>query len=1506
MWLPKYLNRLAFVQLVLLHLLWLNPAAAKKEKPDISSHEFDNAPSNFFYFDDSNTILLHDREGGYVHRSEDAGKTWDKVGIEEGEASDLWRHPHDNQKAYIMGKGSTHWHTNDQGKTWQDFEIPNARPSLFRAPFAFHAKDSGKVLIHGATCRIAGFVDCKEVTFYTNNGFESVAKLRENTRGCTFAHATPEFRTGDNDKNADRIICVTTGRISFDRREHRLAVSNNFFEDEEEPNLDGDRTVQGIINIAVVKGYIVAAAKAPNTDELAMYVTDDASTWHRAVFPSDSRLKEDAYTVLESTSYSIEVDVMTVDPPNPMGVLFTSNSNGTYFTKNIEHTNRNAHGIVDFEKVQNIQGIVLVNIVDNWEDVEQSFGREEKRLKSQISFDDGRTFQDLTKDKENLHLHSVSEMNNVGRVFSSTSPGLVMGVGNTGKNLKQYEEGDLYVSSDAGLTWALALEEAHKYEFGDQGSILVAINDEKPTDVIQYSLNYGKDWDQVDLPEGKIRAKALTTTPDSTSMKFFLWGVKGGGSRAQHWVFSIDFEDMHESKCTDKDFEDWVARVDKDDKPICIMGRKQSYKRRKPEADCFIREKKFEEIEPDFEKCKCTKEDFECDYNFVRNADGGCVRDGPLPDPEGLCKGNAKKYKASSGFRKIPGNGCEGGAKLDEEIERDCEDTLKPIVSGEINSERTAFPGQSFTGYFYLERTESSSSSDKAGKDETVLMRTDESKVYITRDHGKTWDEILKGKKIKDIHPHPHFNDVCYFITTSKEVHYTINRGDTFSSFKAESEPTRDRNLQALAFHADYRDWLIWTGAVDCDNDNNCRNDAWYSTDRGSHWQDLRHVVRKCEFIKEEGRGERKKLVYCEQFKDEKLGGPLELQASDNWFADYTTPFKNIVDFATMSEFIIVATKDQTDGDSLKVDASVDGQTFADALFPSNFKVPIQKAYTVLDSHTHAVFMHVTVGNQKDAEYGSIIKSNSNGTSYVLSLDKVNRNTPGYVDFEKMLGLEGVALVNVVSNTEEAERGSGKKLRTMITHNDGAEWSLIKAPQNDPDGNSYDCRTDNIADCSLHLHGYTERRDPRDVYSSPSAVGLMMAVGNVGEYLTTKSEKTSDTFITRDGGIEWQAVKKGNYMWEYGDQGSIIVIVRDTVATNEIFYSLDEGREWIPYQFSKKKVHVAILSTVPSDNSLNFLLWGREEDSDSEIVTFNLDFSQLKERSEQCKLDENKPDSDDSDYYLWAPQHPSQPNKCLFGHIAQYHRKKPDKKCFNGRSIQHLHSIAKNCECTRSDFEWFVSSTLLSTHLADMLIANSDYNYEPAKDGQCVLVGGQEAPDHSQVCKEDPEKMSYFLPTGYRRVPLSTCEGGNELEKYESKEVPCRGHEKDFEEAHRGLSGFWIFILGVVLPVSIASAVGYWVWQNWHGKFGSIRLGESGSPFDADRPWIKYPVAAVAGIVAVLAAVPLLLGSLWRWGSGMFGGGRRYTTRGSFARGRGDYAVVDEDELLGEDEDEEV
>jgi photosystem II stability/assembly factor-like uncharacterized protein len=1059
----------------------------------------------------------------------------------------------------------------------------------------------------------------------------------------------------------------------------RLLISDNYFKNEHEPVMSSGRTVPGMANMASVKGYLVAAAKSDHSNELALYVTDDTETWHRAEF-GEGKIEEDAYTILESTNYSIQVDVQT-SRRAPVGSLYTSNFNGTYFTKNVDHTNRSPDGFVDFEKISNIQGIVMVNLVDNWKEV--TGPKSEKKLKSQISFDDGRTWQDVkVKDSDkNIHLHSVTDLHNSGRVFSSPAPGIVMGVGNTGERLGNYKDGDLWVSDDAGVTWELALQEAHKYEIGDQGSVLVAVFDEGETKKIMYSLKHGRKdtWNEIEL-DFKFRARELTTVPDSTSLKFMLYGTKNkeGGGR-EYIIIHLDFAELHEDKCKDGDFVKWPARVDDKGEASCIMGHKQFFHRRKWDADCFV-SNDFREPEPEFEPCECDEaKDYECDFNFKPGENGECEPAGPIQLPDGACKEGDKTFKGTSGWRKIPGNQCKGETDKDKTIERNCKESEKQPVSGEISSEITKFKGSNFREFYYLERGDKSDE-----KDETVVMLTDEREAWITDDHGKKWKRAV-DKEIVAIYPHQYNNDYVYFLTGTNKVYYSENRGlrGNIHSFETPQMPNTQM-LKIMYFHPNESDWLIWVGGEHCErvNDRECHTLASVSRNNGQKWDPMLAYVKKCAFVwREEGKVADEKLVFCEQYTNEEMGAPLELISSTNWFDNKEVRFKSVVEFATMSEFIIVATKGD-DGKSLKLDASLDGTTFADAKFPPKFEVDHQTAYTVLDSSTHSVFLHVTVNPRPDQEYGALIKSNSNGTSYVMSIQNVNRNTAGYVDFEKMQGIEGVALVNIVNNADKVDGGAKKEKKTKITHNDGADWELLQAPSKDSKEQPYDCDVSNIEECSLHLHGYTERGDPRETYSSPTAVGIMLGVGNVGKELGTFGE--SATFITTDAGITWKEAMKGNYAWEFGDQGSIIVIVRRGEDTDTLYYTIDVGESWQSYKFATHAVRIDEISTVPSDTSLNFLLWGKDG---KELVAINVDFSQMKEFQKQCDLREDDPTG--GDYDLWTPQHPMlDDSQCLFGHEAEYHRKKRDAQCYNGRKIDHLHNIKRNCTCTRHDFEW--------------------------------------------------------------------------------------------------------------------------------------------------------------------------------------------------------------------------
>ncbi|KAI1327553.1 vacuolar protein sorting [Xylariaceae sp. FL0255] len=1493
--------------------LYSTPTVHAKDEPSITVTDFDALPGRLNYFEDSDVVLLQEsRAPRTVWRSTDGGAKWKKAdGVDHDAALVLVMHQYDPNRAYILTAGNQHWKTEDKGETWETF-LTHAYTSDFAASvdrwLVFHADDPDKILFRGMECQ--GFF-CEELVMYTTDGFRKTQLLRRQTEGCWWAKSSKTFTTGKSDLDASRTMCIVRSGLFGDQNDNRLLVSDNYFKQaedsdvlqEKEAKLSGLGPVQGVVSIVEVQKYLLAATVSRNTAEMALYVTDDTDIWHRAVFPQDHQLTEQSYTVLESTNYSIQIDVRSNKRLlSPMGTLLTSNSNGTYFTRNLEHTNRDTRLYVDFEKVTGIQGIFLVNRVDNWEDVEDDDAT--KKIKTAITFDDGRTFQSVKTGDDDIQLHSMTEINNIGRIFSSPAPGLVMGNGNPGKYLKSYWDSNLYVSDDAGQTWVEGRKGPHKYEFGDQGSILLAVQDSKDVDVktLEYSLDHGKSWQTVSLPDDlTIRPDILTTTQDSTSLKFLLSAIKGSASSPSFCMIAIDFEGLHEDTCKQGDMEDWFARKDEDGKPACIMGHTQKYLRRKKDAKCFIKHEFKEEL-PSADPCECTDLDFECDFNFAKDGDE-CKPVGPVIAPGDACTGEdpEETFKGSSGWRLIPGNTCKrtGGDQKDKEKKWKCSEAKKPQNggSGEITVKYQSFEGDyDFIEKHYLERGESSSS-----EDETIIARPlkvlggDPGKIYITHDHGKNWEtpSELGKKSIYAIVPHPFVKDMVFFLTTGKTVYYTTDRGKNFDFFET-PDPLDILALEMpLAFHPNKPEWLIWHGQK-CSGAK-CYMEASVSTDRGYNWHMLKRYVDRCEFTGSKAYKFRpESQIVCSARTQESTdieNNPLQLLYTNEFPSfDLTVALENVERFATMAEFIVVATENRTEG-TLNALASIDGREYAPAHFPYNFQVPKQNAYTVLESSTHAVNLFVATETEEHHRYGSILRSNSNGTSYVLSVSGVNCDDSWYVDFEKMLGLEGVVLVNTVVNRDSGEER--KQLQSRISHNDGAEWAFLPPPSQDSEKKPYGCSSKSGDEgCALHIHGYTERVDRGRTYSSESAIGLMFAIGNVGAVLG--DVKDADTFMTQDAGLTWTEVQKGTWTWAFGDQGSIVVLAQRDTKTTKVLYSLDRGVTWPEKQISDSDVTITDITTLRSGSSQNFLLWGHN--SDEELFSINIDFSGETDRP--CVHDEN--DAEKSDYEMWSPEHPLEANGCLFGHKNQYLRKKSDRACYNGQKLQHAYNV-QNCECTRRDFE-------------------CDYNFEMDNHGQCKLVEGLQPKDPAQACSENPEMSEYYEPSGFRRIPLTTCKGGVEADKI-LEPHPCPGHEEEFEEKH-GVSGVAIFF-AVVIPIGVAALVGWWVYKNWEGKFGQIRLGEQ-SGLDNDSPLVKYPVIAISAVAAVVATLPLVASSIWRTVSSGIGrlrerseggryswlnsGPRRFTTRDSFARGRGDYAMVDDDEgeLLGDDSEDEV
>jgi len=154
-----------------------------------------------------------------------------------------------------------------------------------------------------------------------------------------------------------------------------------------------------------------------------------------------------------------------------------------------------------------------------------------------------------------------------------------MAVGNVGEQLAGYTDSDTFLSRDAGFTWEEVHKDAHLYEFGDSGSILIMTNDEDPTDHILFSTDEGLNWREYKFSTQPVRVRSIVTVPSDTSRKFILFGHYG---RSSNWLaIHIDMSSLTRKKCVlnlddpgKDDFELWSPSEEREER--CLFGRQVS------------------------------------------------------------------------------------------------------------------------------------------------------------------------------------------------------------------------------------------------------------------------------------------------------------------------------------------------------------------------------------------------------------------------------------------------------------------------------------------------------------------------------------------------------------------------------------------------------------------------------------------------------------------------------------------------------------------------------------------------------------------------------------------------------------------------------------------------------------------------------------------------------------------------------------------------------------------
>ncbi|XP_052861860.1 sortilin-related receptor-like [Anopheles cruzii] len=309
-------------------------------------------------------------------------------------------------------------------------------------------------------------------------------------------------------------------------------------------------------------------------------------------------------------------------------------------------------------------------------------------LVSVITFDHGATWrpikapeaddegQPLTNCGKDCSLHLLQKFcslypvtRSVTIMSSKSAPGVIMASGVVGKSLKGHP--GVYISRDAGLTWKQILKNYHFFNMGDHGGLLVAVKYFKSkgeTNEILYSTDEGEKWQSAPFSGSQLKVYGLMTEPEANGTIFTLFGSEQDEHR---WlIIKLDLKQAFTSNCTEDDYKFWAPGGPHNASAgyfmPCVLGRQDTYQRRKPHANCHNGLDYERPIRQ--EVCACNYWDFECDFGFVRSGQkrSFCVRNRTsthLVDPYAIpasCKAGAF-YNRTRGYRKIEGDVCVDG-----------------------------------------------------------------------------------------------------------------------------------------------------------------------------------------------------------------------------------------------------------------------------------------------------------------------------------------------------------------------------------------------------------------------------------------------------------------------------------------------------------------------------------------------------------------------------------------------------------------------------------------------------------------------------------------------------------------------------------------------------------------------------------------------------------------------------------------------------------------------------
>ncbi|KAJ7259103.1 hypothetical protein B0H12DRAFT_427133 [Mycena haematopus] len=478
-----------------------------------------------------------------------------------------------------------------------------------------------------------------------------------------------------------------------------------------------------------------------------------------------------------------------------------------------------------------------------------------------------------------------------------------------------------------------------------------------------------------------------------------------------------------------------------------------------------------------------------------------------------------------------------------------------------------------------------------ANSTSAVRYSREERSLYVSHDAGRSWkrETSMPGSMVEDVILHPRNEKVAFVITTPRDptvaqTHYrTEDSGQTWIPFELPPSPAHQISL---SFHSDpLKSGHIFYLCQACDTPNRdriCHRETYITKDafKTPPLLMLNNTV-KCQFAHSSSDftpNVDSDLVYCIQSIDGgRNSSTARLYSSTDYFDTEkmveelcagkgakgfipanTLPF-NV--FASTPNFAVFAL--EVAGETMFC-VTKDMKTWIKVETPLRFH---RNQYSLMPA---GQALGIDVYTSQRDNIGTLFVSDENGMRFAESLKDTNWiKALGAVESEAVAGMP-IAIINVVANAAEVvSRGAEKQLRTLITYDSGRSWAPIAAGADL-------CDAADESTCSLHLY-------PRPVSKTSSASpGVIMGVGSAGP----AHRSYNDTFLSTDAGRTWVKLTDGAFIYEFGDAGSVLVMINSEYPVSELQYSVDLGVSWRFYDFGMKVTPLDLIH-VPDASSWN-------------------------------------------------------------------------------------------------------------------------------------------------------------------------------------------------------------------------------------------------------------------------------------------------------------------------------